>query len=80
MSCRIGPRDVPDVLKGSGSNVVWRQPSKRAFKARSVERDAKIDHARVESIVSAIETALAAAEAERIGFSARVDDFWRALR
>jgi hypothetical protein len=47
---------------------------KRAFKARSVERDANADHARVESIVSAIETALTAAEAERIGLSGRVDD------
>jgi hypothetical protein len=48
--------------------------TRRAFKARSPERDAETDHSRVESIVSAIEAALAAAEAERQGLSRRVED------
>jgi hypothetical protein len=48
--------------------------ARRAFRARSGERDAQTDQARVDSIVSAIEAALAAAEAERDGLSQRVDE------
>jgi hypothetical protein len=44
------------------------------FKARLVERDAETDRFRVESIISAIETALAAAEAEHLGLSQRVEN------
>ncbi len=49
--------------------------AEREFKARSVERDAETDRLRVESILRAIETALAAAEAEQAGLTQRVDDF-----
>lgn len=45
-----------------------------SFKARSAERDAETDRARIESIVTAIETALHAAESEQSGLSRRVDD------
>jgi hypothetical protein len=61
-------------LRARAQKLFGDKAIKRAFKARSVERDANADHARVESIVSAIETALTAAEAERIGLSGRVDD------
>ena len=44
------------------------------FRARSAERDAETDLARVGSIVTAIETALHAAESEQSGLSRRVDD------
>jgi hypothetical protein len=45
-----------------------------AFKARSAGRDADTDRSRVESVVSAIEAALAAAEAEQSGLARRVED------
>src|SRR5437763_17214550 len=44
------------------------------FKARSAERDAETDRSRVESVLLAVETALAAAEAEQSGLSRRVED------
>src|SRR5258708_21337254 len=44
------------------------------FRVRSAERDAETDLARVGSIVTAIETALHAAENEQSGLSRRVDD------
>jgi hypothetical protein len=44
------------------------------FKARAPGRDAETDRLRVESIMAAIETALAAAEAEHAGLSGRVQD------
>jgi len=45
------------------------------FKARSPDRDAETDRARVQSILLAVETALAAAEAEQSGLTRRVEDF-----
>jgi hypothetical protein len=44
------------------------------FKARSADRDAETDRARIESIVTAIETALHAAQNEQSGLSRRIDD------
>jgi hypothetical protein len=44
------------------------------FRARSAERDAETDLARVGSIVTAIETALLTAESEQSGLNRRVDD------
>jgi len=49
--------------------------AERDFKARSADRDAETDRQRVGSILLAIETALAAAEAEQSGLTRRVDDF-----
>jgi hypothetical protein len=61
-------------LRARAHKFLGDRATKRAFKARSAERDAETDRLRVESIVSAIETALGAAEAERLGLSQRVDD------
>ena len=44
------------------------------FKARSADRDAETDRARIELIVTAIETALLAAQNEQSGLSRRIDD------
>ena len=49
--------------------------AERDFKARSADRDAETDRARVGSILLAVETALSAAEAEQSGLTRRVDDF-----
>jgi hypothetical protein len=49
--------------------------AERDFKARSADRDAETDRSRVGSILLAVETALAAAEAEQSGLTRRVDDF-----
>jgi hypothetical protein len=46
----------------------------KRFKARSAERDAETDHARVASIMAAVETALQEAEREQVGLNRRVDD------
>ena len=44
------------------------------FKARSADRDAQTDQARIGSILEALDTALHAAEQEQAGLSRRVDD------
>lgn len=44
------------------------------FRARSPERDAETDHARIEPIMSAIDEALQAAEREQSGLNRRVED------
>ena len=44
------------------------------FRARSPERDAETDRARIEAIMDAIETALHAAEREQSGLNRRVED------
>jgi hypothetical protein len=49
--------------------------AERDFKARSADRDAETDRSRVGSILLAVETALAAAEAEQLGLTRRVDEF-----
>jgi hypothetical protein len=43
------------------------------FRARSTERDAETDRARIESVLTAIDGALRAAEDENSGLSSRVD-------
>ena len=45
-----------------------------AFKTRSSERDVTIDREQTQSIVSAIENSLAAAESEQAGLKRRLDD------
>ena len=49
-------------------------PGNDGFRARSPERDAETDRARIGAIVAAIESALQAAESEQSGLSRRVDD------
>ena len=44
------------------------------FKTRSPERDVTTDRERLQSIMSAIENALAAAESEQAGLKARLED------
>ena len=44
------------------------------FRARSAERDSETDRARVNSVLTAIDEALRAAEDEHSGLSSRVDD------
>ncbi|NOJ39130.1 hypothetical protein [Bradyrhizobium australiense] len=44
------------------------------FKARSPERDAETDHARVSAILDAVQHALHSAEQEQSGLSRRVED------
>jgi hypothetical protein len=44
------------------------------FRARSPERDAETDRARIEAIIDAIEAALHAAEREQSGLNRRVED------
>ena len=46
----------------------------QVFKARSADRDAETDRARVSAILEAIETALHAAEQEQAGLGKRVED------
>jgi hypothetical protein len=46
----------------------------KGFKSRSAGRDAETDHARIATIVSAIETALVEAEKEQTGLNGRVED------
>jgi hypothetical protein len=55
-------------------NIIMARLGHDGFKARSAERDAETDRLRVGSIVSAIETALQAAEKEQAGLSRRVDE------
>jgi hypothetical protein len=55
-------------------NIIMARLGHEGFKARSAERDAETDRLRIGSIVSAIETALQAAEKEQAGLSRRVDE------
>src|ERR1700688_1116127 len=61
-------------LRARVQNFIMARLGDGGFKARSPERDAEADMARVGSIVTAIETALHAAENEQSGLSRRVDD------
>ncbi|MCG2643777.1 MULTISPECIES: hypothetical protein [Bradyrhizobium] len=59
------------LLKARASNPL---AQKKRFRARSAERDAETDRARVASIMTAIDGALQAAETEQAGLSSRVED------
>jgi hypothetical protein len=61
-------------LRGRAHNYIKARLGDDGFKARSADRDAETDRARIGSIVTAIETALQAAENEQSGLSRRVDD------
>ena len=61
-------------LRARAQNYVKARLGDDGFKARSAERDAETDRARIGSIVTAIETALHAAEREQSGLSRRVED------
>ncbi len=61
-------------LRARAQNYIKARLGDDGFKARSADRDAETDQARIGSIVTAIETALHAAEREQSGLSRRVDD------
>jgi hypothetical protein len=61
-------------LRARAQNYTKARLGDDGFKARSADRDAETDRARIGSIVTAIETALHAAEREQSGLSRRVDD------
>jgi hypothetical protein len=61
-------------LRARAHNYIKARLGDDGFKARSADRDAETDRARISSIVTAIETALHAAESEQSGLSRRVDD------
>ena len=61
-------------LRARAQNYIKARLGDDGFKARSADRDAETDRERIGSIVTAIETALHAAEREQSGLSRRVDD------
>ncbi|MFB9268826.1 hypothetical protein ACFFWD_37905 [Bradyrhizobium erythrophlei] len=61
-------------LRARAHNYIKGRLGDQGFRARSPERDAETDRARIGAIVAAIETALHAAESEQTGLSRRVDD------
>ncbi|MDH2380205.1 hypothetical protein [Bradyrhizobium sp. CER78] len=61
-------------LRARAHDLIGSRRSEEGFKARSAERDAETDRARIGSIMAAIEAALQAAESEQSGLGRRVDD------
>ncbi|WGS18307.1 MULTISPECIES: hypothetical protein [unclassified Bradyrhizobium] len=61
-------------LRSRAQNYIKGRLGDDGFRARSPERDAETDRARIDSIMAAIEAALHAAESEQSGLSRRVDD------
>ncbi|MGY4320248.1 hypothetical protein [Bradyrhizobium sp. JR3.5] len=61
-------------LRARAQDLIRSRRSEEGFKARSAERDAETDRARIGSIMAAIEAALQAAESEQSGLGRRVDD------
>ena len=61
-------------LRNRAHNYIKARLGDEGFRARSPERDAETDRARIDSIMAAIETALHAAESEQSGLSRRVED------
>src|SRR5882757_99590 len=61
-------------LRARLHNFIMARLGDDGFRARSPERDAETATLRIGSVVSAIESALSAAESEQSGLSRRVDD------
>ncbi|MCC8956575.1 hypothetical protein H8B02_25050 [Bradyrhizobium sp. Pear77] len=61
-------------LRARAHDLIRSRRSEEGFKARSADRDAETDRARIGSIMAAIEAALQAAESEQSGLGRRVDD------
>lgn len=61
-------------LRARAHDLIRSRRGGEGFKARSAERDAETDRARIGSIMAAIEAALQAAESEQSGLGRRVDD------
>lgn len=62
------------LLRARAHNLLGHRREDKRFKARSAERDAETDRARIGSVMSALETALQDAEREQMGLNRRVDD------
>ncbi|MDA9479203.1 hypothetical protein XI03_32900 [Bradyrhizobium sp. CCBAU 65884] len=61
-------------LRARAHSLLGSRREDKGFKARSAERDAETDRARVDAVMVAIDTALRDAEREQVGLSRRVDD------
>jgi hypothetical protein len=61
-------------LRARLHNFIMARLGDDGFRARSPERDAETTSLRIGSVVTAIESALSAAESEQSGLSRRVDD------
>jgi hypothetical protein len=61
-------------LRTRGHGVSKQRLGLAGFRARSAERDAETDRARVGAVMTAIETALRAAENEQTGLARRVEE------
>lgn len=61
-------------LRARAHNLLGSRREEKSFKARSAERDAQTDRARIGAVLAAIETALQEAEREQAGLNRRVDD------
>jgi hypothetical protein len=61
-------------LRARVHDLLKRQSDAREFRARSADRDAETDRARIASIMAAIQTVLDEADKEKAGLRQRVDD------
>jgi hypothetical protein len=61
-------------LRARVHNLLRNHSNRREFTARSPNRDAETDRARIASIMAALEAALDDAEQEKLGLAGRVDD------
>jgi len=61
-------------LRARVHELLRRQTDEREFRARSADRDAETDRARISSIMAAIQTVLDEADKEKAGLRRRVDD------
>jgi hypothetical protein len=61
-------------LRARAHNYLKIRSGDQTFQARSADRDAETDRARVGSVLEAVENALHAAEQEQSGLQRRVDD------
>ena len=61
-------------LRARAHNLRDRLVEQRGFRARSADRDAETDRARLQSVMTAIKTALQSAESEHSGLNQRVED------
>ncbi|AWM04520.1 hypothetical protein [Bradyrhizobium amphicarpaeae] len=61
-------------LRARAHNLLGSRREDKVFKARSAERDAETDRARIGAVMAAIDTALRDAESEQAGLNRRVDD------
>ncbi|MBR0963659.1 hypothetical protein JQ554_06050 [Bradyrhizobium diazoefficiens] len=61
-------------LRARAHNLLNFRRQDKGFKARSIERDAETDRARIDAVMTAIDNALQEAEREQTGLNRRVED------